>query len=199
MRYAATATGVAVLVALPPLAQWFSATMPRHQLIQLPVLLVLGAVAARRGRASASGGHPGDWGPALLTLAVGTVMFWMVPRSVDLAASNALADQLQHLSMFLAGAGFSRTLPPLSVVTRMALGIHGVAMLVAQGLVYTLYPGLICTAYTLQQQHSTGRILLYAAPVLGLILWGWAVRRMAAPTALPSSSGRLASRLATSE
>jgi hypothetical protein len=199
MTRAMLATSLAVLLALPPLAQWFSATMPRHQLIQVPALLVLGAVAARQGSSSGSGRPAGDRGPALLVLAIGILMFWMVPRSVDLAASNAAADQLQHVSSFLAGAGFARTLPALSVVTTMALGIHGVAMLAAQGLVYTLYPGLICTAYTLQQQLTTGRFLLYAAPMLGLGLWGWVLRRMAAPTTMSASTAKPPSPLAITE
>ncbi len=177
----ALTTGLALVLALPPVATWLSTTMPRHQLIQVPALLLLGVMSVRWTTAQTPRQPPGEWDPALLILAIGGMIFWMIPRSVDLAASDRFADQLQHLSMFLAGIIFARTLSRLSVVAAMTLGIHGVAMLAAQGMVYTLYPGLICTAYTLQQQRTTGQILLYAAPVLGAMLWVWVLRRMADP------------------
>lgn len=182
------ATCAALLLALPPCAQWFSATMPRHQLLQVPAMVVLGAIAARGLARWAMARVPRGWDAPLLVVAIGTVMFWMIPRSVDLAASSMAADQVMHLSWFLAGGALAYTLPRAPVVARMALGIHGVAMLAAAGLVYTLYPGLICTAYTLPQQHATGRWMLLAAPVLAVLLWVWAVRGMSAPTIVPPAA-----------
>ncbi len=171
----AIAIVVALVLAMPPLAGWFSATMPRHQLIQVPAMVVLGAVAAKGWK-----GRPGpEWDPALLVIAVGIMMFWMVPRSLDAAASGAVADQLLHISWFMGGAILSHSLPRVSVVVPVALGIHAVAMLFAVGLVYMLYPGLICTAYNLEQQRMTGRVLFYVAPALGVALWGWILHRMA--------------------
>lgn len=179
MTRATIATLAALLLSMPPLAQWFSATMPRHQLLQVPALLVLGAVAAHgwaRGRPT----RPApEWEPAILVLALGAGVFWMVPRSLDLAASQMMADQLMHVSWFLAGAALSRTLPRAPFAVTMALGIHAVAMLAAIGVVYRRYPGLICTAYDIQQQRATGSAMLYAAPLLGVGLWTWATRRMA--------------------
>lgn len=184
MIRSAMAIAVAIVLALPPLASWFSATMPRHQLMQVPAMLLLGIVAAH-GWAKGRRWRPDpEWDPALLVLAVGVMVFWMVPRSLDSAASSMVADQLLHVSWFLAGAALAHTLPRTTFAVWMALGIHAVAMLAAVGLVYTLYPGLICTAYNIQQQRETGRAMLYAAPVLGVVLWGWAARRMAAPAAL---------------
>lgn len=186
------AFALAVVLAMPPQAQWFSATMPRHQLLQVPAMLLLGAVAAHGWRRRRPGSAPA-WDPAILVLAVGAMMFWMVPRSLDLAASSTVADQLLHVSWFLAGAALSHALPRTTLAVTMALGIHGVAMVAAIGLVYTLYPGLICTAYNMEQQRATGHAMLYAAPMLAVVLWGWAVRRMASPVgipaAAPSSSG----------
>lgn len=184
------AIGAASILALPPLAGWFSATMPRHQLLQVPAMLILGAIAAggRAPKVMERERPAGEWSAPILILAVGAMIFWMIPRSVDLAASSALADQLMHASWFLAGAALAHSVPQIPSPIAMALGIHGVAMLAAAGLVYSLYPGLICTAYNLQQQHATGRILLLGAPVLGMILWVRAIRRMATPS--PAMPGR---------
>lgn len=186
MMRAVMAMIVALVLAMPPLAQWFSATMPRHQLLQVPAMLLLGAVAARGGATGRQRWPTPEWDPAILVLVVGVMMFWMVPRSLDLAASNMVADQLLHVSWFLVGAALAYTLPRITVTVTMALGIHAVAMLAAVGLVYTLYPGLICTAYNIQQQRETGQAMLYAAPVLGVALWGWALRRAAVPSAITS-------------
>lgn len=118
-----------------------------------------------------------QWGPALLILASGMILFWMIPRSIDLAANNWIADQVMHLSWFLAAATLALVLPRMHLMVSMALGTQAVAMMLAIGLVYTRYPGLICTAYNLQQQHYTGRVMLRAAPLLGLLLWTWGIRR----------------------
>ncbi|HEU4763236.1 MAG TPA: hypothetical protein VFS28_01190 [Gemmatimonadales bacterium] len=169
----AAAAGLAVVLAAPPLAQWFSTTMERHQLLQVPALVLLGVAAGHgsRGRPPRPGA---DWDTALVVLAVGAMMFWMLPRSIDFAASDAVGDQLMHLSWFLAAAALAHALPRIPFAVAMALGIHGVAMLAAVGLVYRYYPGLLCTAYNLQQQRATGRIMVSLAPMLGVGLWGWA-------------------------
>ena len=52
-------------------------------------------------------------------------------------------------------------------------------MLMALGIVYLHFPGLICTAYTLAQQRVAGTGLVRAAPVTWVLLWGWAPRRLA--------------------
>ncbi len=168
----------ALVLAMPPLAGWFSATMPRHQLLQVPAMLLLGVLAIRSARRR--GLQLPDthyWDPALLVLAVGAMLFWMIPRSLDIASTNAVADQLLHVSWFLIGAIAANSLPRVSLIVGVALAIHALAMLIMLGVVYQRYPGLICTAYTMEQQRYTGRILLYAAPVLGASLWTWLIMR----------------------
>lgn len=168
----------ALVLAMPPLAGWFSATMPRHQLLQVPAMLLLGVLAVRSARRRGlrlPDTH--NWDPALLVLAVGAMLFWMIPRSLDIASTNAVADQLLHVSWFLIGAIAANSLPRVSFIVGVALAIHALAMLIMLGVVYQRYPGLICTAYTMEQQRYTGRILLYAAPILGAILWTWLIVR----------------------
>lgn len=57
--------------------------------------------------------------------------------------------------------------------------VTATAMLMALGIVYLHFPGLICTAYTLAQQRVAGAGLVRAAPVAWVLLWGWALRRLA--------------------
>ncbi|HMA42629.1 MAG TPA: hypothetical protein VKO86_01335 [Gemmatimonadales bacterium] len=89
------------------------------------------------------------------------------------------------MSAFVAGFALSRLLPHLSFVIPVTLGLQATAMLMALGIVYLHFPGLICTAYTLAQQRVAGAGLVRAAPVAWVFLWGWAVRRLAVARSLP--------------
>lgn len=184
MRRAA-AIAAACLLALPPADGYLAATMERRLLIQIPAMLVLGALAGwRPGRGAA----PRAWRAgdlAALALAVGALLFWMIPRSLDLAARSRPADAALLVSVFAAGFALARSLPHLSFVIPVTLGLQATAMLMALGIVYLHFPGLICTAYTLAQQRVAGAWLVRAAPVAWVLLWGWALRRLAVSRSLP--------------
>jgi hypothetical protein len=181
MRRAAIAA--ACLLALPPADAYLAATMERRLLIQIPAMLVLGALAGWRPAAQRSwrSGHL-----AALAFAVGAMLFWMIPRSLDLATRSHLAEAALLLSVFTAGVALARSLPHLSLVIPLTLGVQATAMVMAVGIVYLHYPGLICTAYTLAQQRVAGAGLVRAAPVAWILLWGWALRRLAAPFPRPA-------------
>ncbi|HMA42411.1 MAG TPA: hypothetical protein VKO86_00185, partial [Gemmatimonadales bacterium] len=101
------------------------------------------------------------------------------PRSLDLAARSRPADAALLVSVFVAGFALSRSLPHLSFVIPVTLGLQATAMLMALGIVYLHFPGLICTACTLAQQQVAGAGLVRAAPVAWVLLWGWVLRRLA--------------------
>src|SRR5512143_1266338 len=181
MRRAA-AIAAACLLALPPADGYLAATMERRLLIQIPAMLVLGALAGWRPAA------PRPWRSgdrAALAFAGGAMLFWMIPRSLDLAARSRPAAAALLLSVFAAGLALARSLPHLSFVIPVTLGLQATAMFMALGIVYLHFPGLICTAYTLAQQRVAGAGLVRAAPVAWVLLWGWALRRLAVARSLP--------------
>jgi hypothetical protein len=185
MRRAA-ALAAACLLALPPADAYLAATMERRLLIHIPALLVLGALAG--WRPAGRGAAPRPWRPgdlAALAFAVGAMLFWMVPRSLDLAARSHVVDKALHLSVFTVGLALARSLPHLSFAIPMTLGVQATAMLMALGIVYLHYPGLICTAYTLEQQKVAGAGLVGVTPVAWILLWVWALRRLAVPGVQP--------------
>lgn len=174
----AAAIAAACLLALPPAGSYLAATMQRRLLIQIPSLLILGALAGWRPAAAAQ--RPWRSGDLVaLAFAVGALLFWMIPRSLDLAARSHLVDKALLLSLFAAGLALARSLPHLSFAIPMTLGVQAAAMLIALGIVYLRFPGLICSAYTLDQQRVAGAWLVRAAPVAWILLWGWALRRLA--------------------
>jgi hypothetical protein len=182
MRRAA-AIAAACLLALPPADAFLGATMERRLLIQIPAILVLGALAGWPAEAAHRPWHSGDL--AALAFAVGAMLFWMIPRSLDLAARSHVVDKALHLSVFTVGLALARSLPHLSFAIPMTLGVQATAMLMALGIVYLHYPGLICTAYTLEQQRVAGAGLVRATPVAWILLWSWALRRLAVPRVKP--------------
>ncbi len=173
----AAAIAAACLLALPPADVFLDATMERRLLIQIPAILVLGALAGWPAGAAHRPWRSGDL--AALAFAVGAMLFWMIPRSLDLAARSHLVDKALHLSVFAVGLALARSLPYLSLAIPMTLGVQATAMLMALGIVYLHYPGLICTAYTLEQQRVVGAGLVRATPVAWVLLWSWALHRLA--------------------
>lgn len=161
-------------------------TQPRFVVIHLPAWLILGYLAGRhlvrepRARA---------WNPMGLTglvFFVGTLAFWMIPRSVDSAVLSGAVDQVLHLSLLCAGFALGWSVPAMPFVLRAAGGIYGASMTFALGALYTHYSGLLCGTFTLLQQRQTGHqlyilsglivVLVLASGVRGLALQGVSAR-----------------------
>jgi hypothetical protein len=171
---------VALVLVLPPVDPYLDAVMRRQVEIQIPALALLGYLLARTRRPLLAGYNP--LGLTGLAFAVAMIAFWMVPRSLDRAVLDETFDQLMHLGLLCAGAALAQSLPLAPLVLRMALGLYAVSMIAALGVVYTRYPGLICTVYSLAQQGAVGRDLLWLAPGLWVILCVWAAVRMSKST-----------------
>lgn len=178
LRSAAWVLAVVALAA-PPVDGWLDHRMPRLLLLQMPAWFALGWLAGRRFRTRT---RPPAWDPHGLTglvFALGTIGFWMIPRSVDLIGASELADQLMHLSLLAAGAALAMSAPRLSFVLRAALGIYGASMTFALGMLYSHYAALLCGAFDIGQQKTTGHYLIMACPVVVLLVLGLGARSLA--------------------
>lgn len=171
---AVLAAAAALVLVMPPLDPFLDAVMRRHVEWQMPALVVLGYLAGS--------GHIPRWFAAAnpsgllgLAFALGSMALWMIPRSLDVAVVHNAVDQLLHASMFGSGLALAWSLPLASFALRMALGIHGVAMIGALGIMYSEFPRLICATYNLQQQRAVGGDLQAIAVVLwvALALQAW--------------------------
>ena len=159
----------ALALAAPPLDPWLDRSMARHMLVQVPLLLLLGfAVGAqvRRGLAP----FVDDLGLTGLAAAVGALVFWMLPRSLDAAVESNLVDQLMHVSMFTAGTLLGAAWQRLPFAARGAVGIQLAAMLIAVGNYYAKAYVLACSAYTLELQQEAGRAMLGASVLVVLLV-----------------------------
>lgn len=168
MRRAACAGVAALALAFSPLDGWLDASMPRLVLLAIPGWVALGVLAVRGPGRTWSRGNP--QGLSGLAWVIGTLAFWMIPRSVDVIRTSEVADQLMHASLLVGGAALGASWGVTPFVVRGALGIYGAAMTIALGSFYSSYSALLCGTFDLVQQRQTGQWLLRLAPAIVLFV-----------------------------
>jgi hypothetical protein len=130
----------------------FSATMPRKALAEPLVLLTAGwalsqLFSTRRFPAFA---------PPAVVAATALFLFWMIPRSIDLTQIYFAANGLYVSSLLAVGFLLSHNLPMLPGVARTIYALYFSSMLVSLGLLYASQSTLLCSAFTLADQHAFG-------------------------------------------
>lgn len=158
----------ALVLVSPPLDPFLDAAMARHVLLQIPALFFLGFIAGRSNWISVK--RYNLLGLAGLVFFIGSLLFWMIPRSLDAAVSDNRIDQLMHLNIIAAGWALSKSLPLMPVIMRVALGMYGLTMIISLGAIYSSYDALICAVYSIGQQKETGWYLFRIAAALFLVL-----------------------------
>lgn len=150
------AAGAAVLFAVLsfPCNYWLSLTMPRHQAIQLPAMLLIGLVVGRVARKVNVKDF--SWGLALLLLAMGSLIFWMLPRSIDLAVIHPWFNRTMHVHMVATGFAIAITLRNMPFELKIAFPGMLAGMLIATGASLRAFTILLCSSFTIEQQHETG-------------------------------------------
>lgn len=143
-----------------------------HVLIQLPLLALAGAMLARtvvsQYRRPTSSWNAG--GVPMLLLAIVTIAFWMLPRSID----AALVDDWVEFGKFITVPGLIGM--PLLLGWRRAhpllrgfLKAQALSMLGVMAFLYTHAPIRICNAYLVGDQERLGLGFLVAAIALAII------------------------------
>jgi len=151
------------ILLLPRIDAIFSATMPRKALGETLLLLICGWAISWLCSWRRMPSHA----PSAVVAATLLFLFWMIPRSIDLTQIYSSVNALYIVSLFAAGFLLSHYLPMLSGVARVVYGLYFSSMIVAFGLLYAFQSNLLCSAYTLEDQHAFGWML---AP-LGLVAY----------------------------
>lgn len=184
-RISAKALAVLALPALmqaPQVDAFLSATMLRKLVAEQLVLVGCGCSAA--WAFPPPGGR--TFAPAGVAAATFVILFWMVPRSVDMTQIHPAARALYAASLFVAGYLYFVCLPRLPGVAVAAYGLYLSSMVVAVGVLYASQSTLWCSAYTLDIQHAFGRAFA------GLGLAGYAVTLALIPRWLVPKAGTVA-------
>ena len=167
-----------VAMVSPPIDSFLDLSMSRHMLLQMPLLVGLGYAAGLiwpipRFRLA-------SLGLSAIFFAMGSLMFWMLPRSLDTAVTMAWADQAMHVNMLAAGWSLAIGLPRLPFHTKMAFGVYGLAMALTAGVVYATAVVPVCSRYSVQQQNAAGALMLWIGATLFVVLLARGVFLLAA-------------------
>lgn len=170
-----TATSAAAGAAmLPPLRAWLEADMARHMLLQLPLLLLAGALlalslsAGARRRLAAWNAH----GLSGLLLCLLVSAFWMIPRALDAALFSPWVAAAKFGTLIAAGAALPLSWRPAGPVVQAFFIGNWAWMSATAGLLYQDSTARLCNAYLLEQQAAAGHGLVAFALLVPL---GWAV------------------------
>jgi hypothetical protein len=144
------------LLLVPRVEAIFSATMPRKALVESVLLLLCGWAASRHS----AGRRTSSYAPPAVVAATLLLLFWKIPRSLDLTQISYGANVLYVISLFCVGFLLSRYFPLLSGVAKAAYALYFSSMLVAFGLLYASQSTLLCSAFTLEDQHAFGWMLV---------------------------------------
>jgi hypothetical protein len=142
-------------------------------LVQIPLLAAIGFIAGRR--------LPARWQNSLLAAAGGPIpcvllalfasSYWMLPRALDAALTNPLAETGKFISLpALVGLPLALSWQRLSTVVRGFILTNFASMLAVLGWLYIAMPMRVCNNYLLDQQTEAGWLMVALA---GLLFAAW--------------------------
>lgn len=144
------------LLLLPRIDEIFSATMPRKALGKSLLLLFCGWAVSRLCPWRRMASHA----PSAVVAATLLFLFWMIPRSIDLTQIYSSANALYVISLLIVGFLLSNYFCLLPGIGKVAYALYFSSMIVAAGLLYASQSTLLCSAYTLEDQHAFGWLLV---------------------------------------
>ncbi|MYN05172.1 hypothetical protein GTP41_24050 [Pseudoduganella sp. DS3] len=136
------------------------ASMALHMVVQLPMIVVAGALA---GTGRGARAHWDAHGLAGLTWLLLASAYWMVPRALEQALTMPLAELGKFASLFLAGFLLPGALARAAAVIQLFFLGNFCAMMAIAGMLYQDMPQRLCNAYTLDDQVITGVGLVVAS------------------------------------
>ncbi|MEH6631522.1 MAG: hypothetical protein V7776_11865 [Halopseudomonas aestusnigri] len=140
-----------------------------HVLVQIPLLLLSGGLLASRVTISK------DIAYVFLIIALVTLIYWMLPRSIDAALSSPWHNAGKFVSLpLLAGAPLVLSWKHLHPVLRGFLKANAISMLGIFAFLYIHAPIRICNSYLITDQQNLGYGFFYVAISLSNY-WGWSL------------------------
>lgn len=162
---------------LPPIRTAMENVMVWHMGVQIPALVVAGALSGsviapfyQRYLASWNG-----CGVAGIVLTIITLLFWMLPRSLDATLDDGAMELAKFTTLpLLAGLPLIHSWPRLSLVGRGIVWSYLVAMLFVLAWLYLAAPVRVCNNYLVNDQQVLGWYL-FSAAIAAVLYLGWRV------------------------
>jgi hypothetical protein len=170
MTWMLAAMALVALLALPASRETLEGVMATHMLVQIPLLALAGAMAARsvpsawRARITAWN-RRGVSGMALALLASS---WWMVPRALDLTLASPAMEVTKFATLpLLVGAPLALSWRPLGGLGQGFVLANVLPMWAVVGWLYVVAPVRVCNYYLADQQVTAGIGLLVASVAVG--------------------------------
>lgn len=145
-----------------------------HILVQLPLLICVGYLLVEENSQKIGDWYiDGEWnrgGYASILIAIFTIAFWMLPRSIDGAISSGYMELLKFLTVpLLIGVplklGWKRAHP----ILKGFLKAQAISMLGVAAFIYIHAPIRICNSYLENAQQDLGYGFLFTAIALSVV------------------------------
>ena len=170
-RHAVLLTALALppVLALPPLRALLEASMSLHMLVQFPLLMLAGFLAA--------GQVPQSWSARLqrwngygisgLLLVALVLALAMIPRLLDLALVDPAIETAKWLALLACGAALRGSWQRAGLAVQGFFLFNVLPMMAVAGQLYQDSPLRLCNAYLLDDQVWLGQALVVIAFAVG--------------------------------
>ena len=158
-----------LLIAVGPAGPYLEASLLKHVLIEIPLLIIIGILAGNLLTPRLAGLLGMLSIPAIL-LACFTLAFWMIPRWLDASLNDEFIAHMKYLSLpLLVGVPLALSWQILPPVARGVVKIEFLAMLFRLGWLYLVSPDRLCNNYLLNEQQHLGYMMIILGFALGTI------------------------------
>lgn len=181
--------GSYLLLALPAARVWLEASMVTHMLVQMPLLVALGAIATLQLDAQQQKSLLAVLGGpiACLTITAFASTYWMLPRALDAATDGGLAEAMKFLSLpLLVGLPLALAWRRLGLIGRGFVWTNLISMLGFLGWLYIAAPVRVCNNYLADDQVRVGWLLIESAAAIFACWFGALFRSRQAPQIEPA-------------
>lgn len=143
---------------------FLSYTMPRHQAIQLPIMFGIGIAIALYFKTIKI--KKPSWAYSALIFIFFSLIFWMLPLSIDNAVIYPIFNRIMHVHIMICGILLVASFRFISFEIRtFFLGMLA-AKLATIGIVMRVFNILLCGSFTIRQQQETGTYFIIIGTVL---------------------------------
>lgn len=161
-----------LILAIPGARSMMERDMALHMLLQFPLILLAGWLLAQ-GLPEQSKAELRKWdhaGIAGLLAASMVLMFWMIPRALDMVLADGAMEFWKFLTLLLAGAALELSWHSAGMIVRGFFLGNVLPMMMVVGWLYIEAPVRICNAYLTNDQLHAGSGLL-ALAMAGCVVW----------------------------
>jgi hypothetical protein len=170
---AAVGGALITVLALPLSRMWLEASLVGHVLVQMPLLALSGWLVGTlfAPRLDKIVGRWNRGGIAGLALMIFTLLFWMLPRSIDRAVQDGGYELIKFMWLPCAGVALAVSFGRAHPVVAGALKANLISMLGVLAWLYTATPVRLCNSCLKGDQERLGLAMAFLAVALA-ITWG---------------------------